>query len=201
VKEDYAFIEKMLSSTRDDQHYFFNELLLSDPIQMRAEYRERRVNNYKIIQTFYLTLKDLFKDLLISDEKPDLLNLLLNDSQEKLPLSFHKNLPECAWTIPIFFRTDESYNAKIFEIQNPGSGWADPIILYRFYKEYKNSTCLNIDSNFDILDLFIKDVIKITGCEEPSIMHLLDSSSNPCMMRYFISITSNPINIGVLILK
>lgn len=187
--EYHTFIDNELGRIQDN--IFFNENILEKPIELNAECFDKRKINFTAIQNFLTRILDIFRDTLFSKSNfaNIIQNLLLNDSIQNIPISFYKSLDDKIWTTPKFYRTDESREAKIFEIQCPGSGWGDVILLEKLYKEIYG----DIFKYYNLQNSFFEDVKKITNNVNPSIMHLLDNSSNPSSMRYFMKETSKNI--------
>jgi hypothetical protein len=181
---DAILIEKGLSGV------FFNENILSEPIRLSESEVRVRIQNYKSIQSFFETALQLFQDVLVTSQNEYLVNLLLNDSTSKVPISFYRSLPKEAWTTPLFYRTDASRNGKVYEIQCPGSGWGDVILLEEIYKKQIGEEAYPY---YGMKERFQRSVQIVTNTESPIVMHLLDNSSNPCMMRFFINETTNPL--------
>lgn len=182
----HSIIDNELNSLKDT--VFFNENLLIEPINLtEIEYNVRGLN-FNSIQEFLQIVIESFRNSLIENNEfsTKIRTLLLNDSIENIPLSFYQSLDDKIWATPKFYRTDESKEGKIFEIQCPGSGWGDVILLEKLFRKKFGSSY----PYYNIQDSFIEEVKKITGKDIPSVMHLLDNSSNPSSMRYFIRETS-----------
>lgn len=89
------------------------------------------------------------------------------------------------------YRTDQSINGKIFEIQSPGSGWGDIALMYKILsKKYPEL--------YDKYEEFILDYssfVKSVTCREyPNVAHFEDASSNPTSIKYLKAITSKNLN-------
>lgn len=170
---------------------FFNENILEKPIVLDTKNFDKRNFNFSSIQNFLTITLGIFNEVLYSETQLSRIirNLLLNDSIQSIPISFYKSLDDKIWTIPKFYRTDESKEGKVFEIQCPGSGWGDVILLEKVYKKIFGDTF----NYYNIQNSFCEEVKKITKTSSPSIMHLLDNSSNPSSMRYFMNETSSDI--------
>lgn len=182
----HTFIDNELNSLKDNA--FFNENILIEPISITEDVYNVRVSNFNSIQEFLNTVINILRNSLNENDNlsTKIKSLLLNDSIENIPHSFYQALDDKIWSTPKFYRTDESKGGKIFEIQCPGSGWGDVILLEKLFKSKFN----NKYPYYNIHDNFIEEVKKITGKNIPSVMHLLDNSSNPSSMRYFIRETS-----------
>lgn len=187
--EYHSIIDNELWRIQDK--IFFNENILEKPIVLDTRNFDIRNFNFSAIQNFLTTILNIFNETLYSETEfaKIIRNLLLNDSIQSIPISFYKSLDEKIWTTPKFYRTDESKEGKVFEIQCPGSGWGDVILLEKLYKEIFGDAFIY----YDLQNSFFEEVKKITKTVSPSIMHLLDNSSNPSSMRYFMNETSKNI--------
>jgi hypothetical protein len=172
------------------QNVYFNEYLLADPIFINDEQYDQRRVNYQNIRDLFITARNIFKEIVSKNSRfsQSLKYLLLNDSNSQISENFYSILPPEAWTIPVFFRTDESKAGKIFEIQCPGSGWGDVVLLESVLKNNYTNGALPF---YDLVNTYVNSLQRHFDGYTPSVMHLLDNSSNPSMMRYFISKTSS----------
>ncbi|MCX6230363.1 MAG: hypothetical protein NTZ33_02355 [Bacteroidetes bacterium] len=187
LNKTFEFLDNEIQSFISDNNQF-NQNVLFEPITITESIYKNRFSNFNTIQLFFAKVLTLFKTAIEipSDFNKDILKLLMNDSSDKISLSFYKSLDEKIWTLPKFYRTDESKESKVFEIQCPGSGWGEVILLEKLYKVKFG----NRYPYYNIQNSFIEEIKKITGKDKPWVMHLLDNSSNPSSMRYFIRETS-----------
>ena len=82
---------------------------------------------------------------------------------------------------PKFFRTDESADGTILEVQCPGSLWGVHDILREFYIESSVDTGSNL---VPLSTAFAASLRSLVGT--PIIHHLIDNSSHPAGERFFI---------------
>jgi hypothetical protein len=180
--------ELLLESSRGD--LFFNEQILAEPIKLSDVEMDRRNLAHATISRFFSSSREIFRRCVLSDAQPELRKLLVNDSENAIPNGFYRELPEAAWTDPMFFRTDESREGRIFEIQCPGSGWGDMLLLGSLYRDHCQNPNLALDDPRTGITGAIQNVCK---SQEPTVLHLLDNSSNPTSMQYLIRCTQPPL--------
>ena len=185
----YAELNNLLSTTIAGAGGF-NELLQVSPVVLPEGVFAQRTARLSILQTFFETTLQIFRDVIAGKYSPDLSRLLLNDVPESYGIKFHQELPSEVWTIPRFFRTDEAPDGRIFEIQCPGSGWGDLQLLTNLYARHFKSEAI---SKYQPSKSVAQEIITLCGVAEPTILHLLDNSSNPVSMRYLIATTQPPL--------
>jgi hypothetical protein len=149
----------------------------------------QRQSAHVAISKFFSTAREIFKRSVLGEDS-DLKKLLINDSTDRLPSGFYRELPNAAWTDPLFFRTDESRAGEIFEIQCPGSGWGDMLLLGALYRDHCRVADLKSDDPKTRITEAIQDTCKT---KSPTVLHLLDNSSNPTSMHYLIRCTQPPL--------
>lgn len=159
--------------------YFDHPIRIGDDMHCLIE--KQRI----LINSFYATVADIARNALSDDNTP-LLNILFSDFVAGMDLNYHRNLPECCWRKPVFFRTDQSVSGKIYELQSPGSGWGDIPLLSKALSK------LECDLPKKLLsygDEYAKNIISVTGKEQPKVCHMLDAASAPLGMRYLFAQT------------
>lgn len=139
-----------------------------------------------LINEFFSIVAYLGKKSLV-DKGNNLLKVLFSEAPLGLNVAYHISLPDCCWTPPLLYRTDESLSGKIFEIQSPGSGWGD---LYLFAKCYADLGYYVPDYLLNFPSIYSTEIKKYTHCTFPRVFHMLDAASVPYNMRYLLSITN-----------
>jgi len=114
---------------------------------------------------------------------PLVLHWLTNEAPAGLGISYHRGLQDCHFTLPVFFRTDEALPGRINEIQCPGSAWGDLQLTYEYTAKIGHNP--GVASPANQFSAQLTDFLK----ETPVVHHLLDQSSAPPGMRYFIEKT------------
>jgi hypothetical protein len=168
----------------------FSENAQAAPVAIPRAMFTARIENLKVIQSLFVATLQIFRGVLKNEFPPIVGRLLFNDVALSYGADFHRSLPDEAWTIPAFFRTDESKSGKILEIQCPGSGWGELELLKRVYSKYYASSALK---KYNPSLLFANEVVNFCSSASPSVLHLLDNSSNPISMRYLIATTQPPL--------
>jgi len=168
----------------------FNELVRAEPALCTIDTFSGRAARLANLRAFFQTTGDIFREVVEGRASQTLSNLLLNDVPEGLGAKFHQRLPAEAWTIPLFFRTDESKNGQILEIQCPGSGWGDLELLAAAYRTVVGAAHLD---NFRPAAAVADEIVTQCGKPSPCVLHLLDNSSNPASMRYLMAATQPPL--------
>lgn len=158
---------------------------LDHPIKLEAAEVEAAQRRGRLILEFMDECLAIARECVIEDGDPVLRQLLFSDVLPHTSIEWHRQLPDSAWTRPIWFRTDESPEGVIYEVQCPGSGWGDLLLLKDCLLQHGTGTL----SSDDIRAKFVSDVKDVTGQAVPSILHLLDNASAPWGMRYFIEAT------------
>jgi hypothetical protein len=168
----------------------FSECAQVAPVRIPEWVFAQRRNRLKDLRLFFEVTLKIFHAVIAGQFSPMLCRFLFNNVPECFGLEFHKRLPAQAWTIPTFFRTDESKNGKIFEIQCPGSGWGDLQLLSSTYTLTNSSVALN---RYCPSQAVSREIINLVKKDSPSVLHLLDNSSNPISMRFLIATTQPPL--------
>ncbi len=137
----------------------------------------------QLIREFQTTCVDLFRKALDRGKDSFLVHWLLNETPVNLGYNYHKNLEDRHYELPRFFRTDEAGMGKIVEIQCPGSIWGELQLSFEFCeKSGYEVTGLSPVSHF-------VEQLKQLVTKDPIVYHMLDHSSAPGGMRYFIEKT------------
>jgi len=161
-------------------------LLFDTPVHIGKNLIKKLDEQRQYIDMFFKIIVGIGKKALHNEEEI-LVKLLFSESIAGMTKEYHMNLPDCCWTIPILYRTDQSVSGKIYEIQSPGSGWGDiPLLVYIF----KQAGYIISDSYCKFADRYIENIITITGKNEPNIYHMTDAASAPVGMKYLLAITS-----------
>ena len=144
-------------------------------------------NRHSILLEYFNGVINVYKEIV--KLPPYLLKALFGDCPRNLNFDFHRALGNELITPPVFFRTDESSPGRILEIQCPGSQWGEYQVVVDFLFE-KNSEMLR---EYSLSDKFSEHLCRYLHAEEPVVHHLLDNSSIPHTMNYFIQKTRNKI--------
>jgi len=162
-------------------------LFFDAPIRIGESLVKKIIEQHHHINSFFKIIASIGKNVLHNREET-ILKLLFSESVSGMSIEYHVNLPDCCWTTPILYRTDQSVSGKIYEIQPPGSGWGDIPLLTNVFKKLNN--CLP-DSYCHFVDKYVENIVTVTGKNNPTVYHMIDAASAPAGMRYLLAITSN----------
>ena len=167
----------------------FTQLVSSKPLIVKDN--KTIVENNRIIRDFQSICLDLLKVALKNNDR-ELLKWLVNDTPQSMGEDYLRKLPSVFWKQPVFFRTDESSEGKIFEIQCPGSSWGELELLYNFYR--KLGVDLQLCKPSQNFTNQLVEHLSLKNGESPLVFYLTDNASIPVGVRYFISQTrfTNP---------
>lgn len=116
------------------------------------------------------------------DSHPALAVSLLDHLPPHVGWNHHRNLQLAKINTPVFFRTDQTADGVIFEVQCPGSLWGVHELLREFYETWGDDGARSTPS---LAAEFAGALQRRLGCR-PVIHHLLDNSSHPAGERFFI---------------
>lgn len=161
----------------------FTQLLSSGPYFAPDEVMRLYERRLPVIRAFQSAALNLFKSALEKKTHPEILHWLLNETPDSLGVLYHSTLEDRHFTLPLFFRTDEIAPGRLIEIQCPGSLWGELQLTYEYL------TRLNYQIDYvSPADQFSAQLTKLIN-EKPIVHHMLDNSSIPAGMRYFIEKT------------
>jgi hypothetical protein len=161
----------------------FTELLATKPYLVSPAVWRLYDSRLPLIRSFQQTALNIFRAALHDEIQPAVLHWLINETPESLGTSYHRQLEERHFTLPVFFRTDEVTPGRIIEILCPGSAWGELELTYEYAARL--GYCVGDISPADRFATQLADFLKAP----PVVQHLLDNSSAPPGMRYFIEKT------------
>lgn len=159
--------------------------LFDGPIHLGSDMRGNVENQRQRIDCFFDTVISMARSALTSNDTR-LNAMLFSQPVAGMDLEYHRNLPDCCWSKPVFYRTDQSVEGKIYEIQSPGSGWGD-IPLYATCLRKLGYDLANVASDFS--RDYAQSIMSLTNARQPKVYHMLDASSAPAGMRYLFAQT------------
>src|SRR5262245_54450026 len=83
----------------------------------------------KVVAEFFRRCLDVYRAVRSGELPPVVGRVLFSDCPEPFGLDYHRGLGEAAMTVPRSFRTDEAVDGRVFEVQVPGSGWGEVLLL------------------------------------------------------------------------
>ncbi len=161
----------------------FTQLLAKNPYLVSGVVRRLYESRLHLIRSFQMSALDIFRAALNDEMDPTVLHWLINETPESFGIRYHRDLEDCHFTLPVFFRTDELQPGRIAEIQCPGSAWGELQLVFEYMTSmgYPVGDISPADQFATQLITFLKD--------PPVVHHLLDHASAPAGMRYFIEKT------------
>jgi hypothetical protein len=151
------------------------DFLIGDVIKAPVVHGFSRTAQLTAIYDFFRSVIKVTRVAASRELSPQIARFLFGMSADRFGFEYHQSLPEELLHAPRFFRTDEPNLGQIAEIQSPGSMWGEYLLLLKFFaKEEFRLALSRIEQAFNQL------------AEEPIIHHMLDNSSRPLQMMYFI---------------
>ncbi len=161
----------------------FTELLATEPYRVSPLVRQLYDSRLLLVRTFLKIALDIFRAALNNQMPPAVLHWLINETPDCVGISYHQKLEDRHFTLPVFFRTDEVKPGRIVEIQCPGSAWGELQLAYEYAA--KMGYLDNVEPPAQQFVDQLTNYLKTTAV----VHHLLDNSSAPSGMRYFIERT------------
>jgi hypothetical protein len=160
----------------------FTGLITPEPYCIPAhEWRAINARNAPL-REWHATSLRLFDASIRGDAPNGLAESLLGHLPEHVGWRHHRNLHLPRLHAPMFFRTDQTADGVIFEVQCPGSLWGVHEILREWYAQ---SGDVDAGRTAPLSAMFAATIQRALG-ERPVIHHLLDNSSHPAGERFFI---------------
>jgi hypothetical protein len=160
----------------------FTGLITPEPYRIAArEWRAIQARN-AALREWHATALRLFAASVRGDGPPELSNALLQHLPEHVGWRHHRNIPLAEMNTPVFFRTDQTADGVIFEVQCPGSLWGVQELLREWYAESGDAAAQRAEP---LAAGFVAEIERRIG-QRPVIHHLLDNSSHPAGERFFI---------------
>ena len=178
----YQWADKQIN-TAPQYNTGFTQLFGKTPYYISPNDWSGVVSRHEIIREFMKLSLEIFRYSLVKETEPDIRNWLLNEAPSNISLEYHRSLQDCHFSLPVFFRTDESSFGKIMEIQCPGSLWGELQLAFEYALLRGDVSC-----NESPAKLFAKQLSEYLG-KQPIVHHLLDDATAQPGMRYFIEKT------------
>lgn len=160
----------------------FTGLITPEPYCIPVpEWRAIQARN-TALREWHVTSLRLFEASVRGDGPDDIAMSLLQHLPEHFGWRHHRNLQLSRVNAPVFFRTDQTANGVIFEVQCPGSLWGVHELLREWYAGSGHESARRVGS---LAACFASALEQRLG-QRPVIHHLLDNSSHPAGERFFI---------------
>ncbi|WP_194916528.1 hypothetical protein [Catenulispora rubra] len=145
----------------------------------------------RVVAEFFEGCLRVYLAVLAGDVPREVGAALYGDLPEHLGLEFHRSLGAAAVTAPHSFRTDESLDGKIFEIQAPGSGWGEYLLAVEYLADLAGShdrDTLGTDGEATAI-AYTSALRQALGTVDPCVMYLIDTAGGQTGVRYFLERT------------
>ncbi|MFG2881516.1 hypothetical protein ACGFYV_04200 [Streptomyces sp. NPDC048297] len=137
------------------------------------------------VPEFFRNCLRVYEAVLSGDVLPAVERAIYGGLPAHQGLEFHRALGPAALTIPLSFRTDESMSGKLYEVQVPGSGWGEYLLLSDYYATFHGRERVGTDAA-GTAEAYVGALRRTFGTDDPCLMHLVDTSSGQTGTRYFI---------------
>jgi hypothetical protein len=161
----------------------FTQLMGKNPYFINSKEWNGSVLRLILIKEFMRLSLEIFKDVLFNNADPVLKHWLLNETPSHIAWEYHRSLHDRHFSLPVFFRTDESSLGKIMEINCPGSLWGELQLAYEYAL-----LCGEENESKSPAKLFASQLSSFLG-RQPVVHYLLDGATVQPGMRYFIEKT------------
>lgn len=161
----------------------FRQLMAVRPRRLDRQAYDLHLERHGRVLEFFDTTLRLFVEALAEGDR-ELLRVLLNDTPASLGWAYHRSLDAAHFSMPVFFRTDETPLGKIVELQCPGSLWGE----YQLVLDSYDDLGIADGERHSLAHRFGRSLSALLGAT-PLAHHLLDNASIPDGMRYFIART------------
>jgi len=170
---------RILEATKSDVGFTMKIANVPKIIEEKSysDYKSR----YSIITEYLSGVINVYRQAVLGELPFKILQMLFGDCPISIGLKFHTELSENIVGIPVFFRTDEATPGKILEVQCPGSQWGD----YQVVVDTLSENGYGWLGNYSLANKFTEQLTNFLG-QQPIIHHLLDNSSIPHTMLYFV---------------
>ncbi len=158
----------------------FGMLATERPVVVTPALISHYDKRYEKIQALFSRFLIVLRDALDKKTSPQVLTLLLGDAPQHISIQFHKTIVDIGAATPVFFRTDDPVVGLHCEIQCPGSTWGEYALLEDFYRQR------GLYGDSSICSRFASALTSHVPRGDAKIHHLLDNSSMPGTMLYFI---------------
>jgi hypothetical protein len=165
----------------------FTQLIAKKPYVISKNDFNAAMKRHETIHFFQEICLNIFKAALRGEVSTKILNWLLNETPESIGSNYHRSLQDSHYTLPVFYRTDETSMGKLTEIQCPGSLWGELQLVHDYFHDI-----LHIGNSISPAICFADQLERFLGAK-PIVHHLLDNASAPHGMRYFIEKTRDKV--------
>jgi hypothetical protein len=163
----------------------FTNLIAKQPYAMDEQTWAAFESRYATIKRFYEITQDVFVASLQGEADPAIADTVLAEQPPCRGKEYHLKLTARHLRLPVFFRTDEAGPGTIVEVQSPGSGWEMAEQIRDLYLAFPSDFGVATRSLDSLASRVAQSLRRYLG-DRPIIHHLLNNSSRPHGVRYFI---------------
>lgn len=156
------------------------------PVLLSEEVKRTLGEQSRIIESFLNKVAFIAKGALLSGDQK-LLDLLFSETIAGMDTEFHESLPDTCWDAPVLYRTDQSADGRVYEIQAPGSGWGDVPLLHKVYAQ---DSLVPSGGDLEFYSAYTAAIKGVTASSFPRVFHMLDAASAPDSIRYLCAETA-----------
>jgi len=160
----------------------FTGLLASAPHEVGDDEWAQRWTRHATLRRWQATSLDLLAASLAGDAPPTVAAAFLDHLPDHLGWQHHRSIPVSDVRLPQFFRTDETADGKLLEVQCPGSMWG----VHEILRDAYSVTGHEATHRLPVLSAAFCDQLQAVVGTRPIVHHLIDNSSHPAGERYFI---------------
>ena len=172
-----TIVEVSLDATRSPAT--FDGLVTPSRYVYPADVGQRIDRTVDELLRFQRAALDVFRASMTGDASPSIARAFLDHLPAFVGWDHHRSLRLERVQPPMFFRTDQTPDGKVLEVQCPGSLWGVHEVLSELYDEKAKPTRPQLSRQYVGL---VQDRLGAV----PKVHHLLDNSSHPAGEQFFI---------------
>lgn len=135
------------------------------------------------VPAFFRNCLRVYQAVICDEISPVVGKAIYEDCLPGLGLEYHRSLGQAAQTTPHSFRTDESLSGKLYEIQVPGSGWGEYLLLSEYFSSLHGVKGVSATTT---VSTYIDALRRALYTNDPCLLYLSDTSTGQTGVRYFI---------------
>ncbi|MFJ6723770.1 hypothetical protein ACIQPQ_02530 [Streptomyces sp. NPDC091281] len=140
----------------------------------------------RAVDAFFHHCLGVYRAVLDGTVPPVVARALYGDLPPHLGLDFHRSLGAAATAVPRSYRTDESLDGRMYEIQAPGSGWGEYLLLADHAAAFHPGTAPDAAT---VAQRYVDALRRAVGTDDPAVLYLTDTATGQTGVRYFVERT------------
>ncbi|MER5599417.1 hypothetical protein [Streptomyces sp. NPDC002265] len=156
------------------------------PFQPSAARVRMSQDRPRAVDAFFRNCLRVYQAVLEDEVPPVVARALYGDLPPHLGLDFHRSLGAAAAAVPQSFRTDESLDGHLYEIQAPGSGWGEYLLLADHAAAFHPGAAPEAAT---VAARYAQALRQAVGTEDPATLYLTDTATGQTGVRYFMERT------------